>query len=91
MYAIRSYYVFKNSKIVSGIGEFYASIVKGHVSLMLGVCILISALMFAYGKLFSDTIVILVIIAVFMAAMLMFMIGTFEKIRKLSEESEKEE
>ncbi|MBN2879721.1 MAG: hypothetical protein JXN65_08850 [Clostridia bacterium] len=83
--------LFKNSKIFSGIGEFYMSIVKGHISLMLGACIMISVLMFINGKAFSDTIVILVITAVFMSTMLMFMIGTFEKIRKLSEESEKEE
>ncbi len=66
-----------------------ASIVKGHFSMMLGVCILVSAIMYSGGKAFSDVLVIVAIVLAFMSVMLIFMLSTFDKIQNVIQESEK--
>ena len=66
-----------------------ASIAKGHISMMIGVCILITAFMFANGHAFSTVLAIILIVAVFMSIMLYFMINTFKRIMDMVKESEK--
>ncbi len=65
------------------------TLVTSHLSLMLGVCILLSAMMFTGGKAFSEALIIIIIVVSFMSVMLTFMLSTFGKIIDTIHESEK--
>ena len=80
----------KSKNKSQGYGDINVSLVRGHLSLMLGVCILLSAVMFKGGTPFSDALVIVIIVVSFMSVMLTFMLSTFAKIIDKINESEKE-
>ena len=80
----------KSKNKSQGYGDINVSLVRGHLSLMLGVCILLSAVMFKGGTPFSDALVIVIIVVSFMSVMLTFMLSTFAKIIDKIHESEKE-
>ncbi len=86
---VRILFILKCKGKFRSITYINASMIKGHLSLMLGVSTAAAALMFAAGKDFTAAIAIIVIIIVFISIMLIFMLNTFAKLTDMVKESEK--
>jgi|GEM_PF-4017710 len=87
--SVRILFIMKCRGSFESVNFTNACIAKGHVSLMLGVCIMAVAFMFANGQTFGTVLAIVLIIIAFMSVMLSFMIKTFAKLMDMVKESEK--
>ncbi|MEX1376137.1 MAG: hypothetical protein AB1Z23_01570 [Eubacteriales bacterium] len=88
--AARVLYTLRKSGKFTSVSMINASISKGHISMMLGLCSLIGAMMLKLDKPFFDALAVILIVVTFLSVMLGFMIKTFAKFLDMVKESEKE-
>ena len=90
--AVRVLYILKlRGKAFAEISPVNAAIAKGHLSMMFGLSVIITAFMFANEQSIDTVLIIVLIIMLFMAVMMNFMIKTFTKIMDMTKESESKE
>ena len=90
LFAARVLFELKRRGKFQSVSMLNAYITKGHIMMMLGVCIMITAMMHQMEKPFFDTLAVIIIVIVFLSVMLGFMIKTFAKFMDMVKESEKE-